>query len=185
MMVSANSAICVSAEPMVAGPKRLRKHLHLQIEPRPAQPRQRALPPGIAADQDNLQHAGDQHAPRRGMARGRKERGKRQRHHHRQVEQDRRGGRRREAAERVEDAAVERDQADQQQIGKRDAGELGRQREPARVRVEARRQQTDHRRHEQRARPRAARPGTASNSVKIRSANSCDGSVPLASRMRA
>ena len=41
-------------------------------------------------------------------------------------------GRRREAAERVEDAAVERDQADQQQIGKRDAGELDRQREAAR-----------------------------------------------------
>ena len=49
-----------------------------------------------------------------------------------------------EAVERVEDAAVERHQADQQQIGKGDAGELDRERKAARVLAEAGRQQIDH-----------------------------------------
>ncbi len=65
------------------------------------------------------------------MAGGRKERRKRQRHHHRQIEQDRRGGGGGETLQRIEDAAIERHQRDQQQIGKGDAGEIDREREAA------------------------------------------------------
>ena len=82
------------------------------------------------------------------------------RHHHRQIEQDRRRGGGGETIERVEDAAVERDEADQQQIGKRDAGEIDREREAARVLAKSRRQQIDHPGREQQARPPAARPGS-------------------------
>ena len=90
MMVSANSAIWVPAEPIVAGPEALEEGLHFGIDARPDEPRQRALPRGIAGDQQHLEHARDEHAPGRGMAGGRKKRRQRQRHHHRQVEQDRR-----------------------------------------------------------------------------------------------
>ena len=83
------------------------------------------------------------------MTRGRKKGRERKRDHQRQVEQDRccrRGG---ETLQRVENPAVERHQRHQQQIGKRDAGELDRQRKAAGVVREARRQDGNHRRREQ------------------------------------
>ena len=112
------------------------------------------------------------------MPGGREEHGDRERRHHREVEQDRRGGRRGEAAERVEDAAVERHQRDQQQIGKRDARELDRERKAAGVVGEARRQQS--------ITPGVNSSATASSttwlansSVKMRSANSAAGSTAV------
>ena len=141
MMVSANSAICVSAEPTVAGPKRLRKSFTSASNFGQRNRRQHALPRRIGADQQRFEHAGDQHAPGRGVAGGREEDGEGERRDHREIEQDRRGGSRGEALQRVEDAAVERHQADQQEIGKGDAGELDREREAAGVLVEAGREQ--------------------------------------------
>jgi hypothetical protein len=44
----------------------------------------------------------------------------------REVEQDRRGGVDPEAPDRIEDAAEQRDEADQQKVGEGDAGELDR-----------------------------------------------------------
>ena len=58
------------------------------------------------------------------MSGGRKERGQRQRRHHREVEKDRCGGRRGKTMQHVEHAAIQRDQRDQQQIGKGDPGQL-------------------------------------------------------------
>ena len=182
MMVSANSAIWVPAEPTVAGPKALEKDHHLGVESRPSQARQHAWR-RVAGDQQEFEDAGQQHAPRRRVARGRKEGRQRQRHHHRQVEQDRRRRRRRKTVERVEDAAVERDQADQQQIGKRDPGELDREREAARILAEARRQQIDHHRREQATASASSTTWIASSSVKIRSVNSRAGPCPLAPRI--
>ena len=148
MMVSANSAIWVSAEPIVAGPNRLRNSLTSSSSVRPAERRQHALARRVGRQQQHFEAARDEHAPGRRVAGGREEKRERQRRHHREVEQDRRrrgGG---EAAERVEDAAVERHQRDQQQIGKRDARELDRERKLAGIVGEARRQQRDHRRRE-------------------------------------
>jgi len=68
---------------------------------------------------------------------------------HRHVKQDRRGRGGGEAVERVEDAAVERHQRDQQQIGKGDARELDRKAEALRIGAEAGRQHVDNRRREQ------------------------------------
>ena len=82
------------------------------------------------------------------MAGGRKERRQRERHHHREIEQDRRGGGGGEALQRIEDAAIERHQRDQQQIGKCDAGEIDRERVAAGIVRKARRQHIDHRRRE-------------------------------------
>ena len=82
------------------------------------------------------------------MPRRRKEHGQRECRDHRKIEQDRRGRRRSEAAERIEDAAVERHQRHQQEIGKRDARELDRECETAGVIGEAGREQRDHRRRE-------------------------------------
>ena len=78
------------------------------------------------------------------MPGGREKRRQRQGHHHRQVEQDRRRGGRGEAVQRIEDAAVERDETDQEQIGERDPREVDRKREAARVVAESRRQQIDY-----------------------------------------
>jgi hypothetical protein len=50
--------------------------------------------------------------------------------------------------QRVEDAAIERHQRNQQQIGKRDARELDGEREPPRIMREAGREELDHRRGE-------------------------------------
>ena len=119
------------------------------------------------------------------MAGGRKESRKRQRHDQRQVEQDRRGGGGGETLQRIEDAAVERDQRDQQQIGKGDARELDREREApgscekpgastsitAGVNISATASSTI---------------WLASSSVKMRSANiAARLAAPLCSRMRA
>ena len=94
------------------------------------------------------------------MAGGREERGERQRRHHRQIEQDRRRRGRGETVQRVEHAAIERHQRDQQQIGKGDAREIDRERETARIAREARRQQRDHAGREQKRDAQAAQPGS-------------------------
>ena len=172
MMVSANSAIWVPAEPMVAGPEPLEEQHHLLVDARPGEPRQHALARRIAADQQELQKSGEQHAPGRGMPGGREKRRQRQGHHHRQVEQDRRRGGRGEAIQRIEDAAVERDEADQQQIGERDPREIDRKREAARVLAESGRQQIDHPGREQRAPRASSTTWLAASSVKTRSLNS-------------
>ncbi len=114
MMVSANSASCTPAEPTVAGAERAEELPHIGVKFGPAQRGEHADAPSIAADQQCLQHAGDQHAPGRGMAGGREEDGEQQRHDDRQVEQDRRRGRRGKTLQGIEDAAIERDQRDQQ-----------------------------------------------------------------------
>ena len=82
------------------------------------------------------------------MARGRKEHRDRERRHHRQIEQNGRCRRRREACQRIQNAAVKRDQRHQQEIGKGDARELDRQGEAFRILGKSRRQQGDHRRRE-------------------------------------
>ncbi len=82
------------------------------------------------------------------MAGGREEGGERERQDERQIEQDRRRGGGGETLQRIEDAAVERHQRDQQQIRKGDARELDREREASRILAEARRQHVDHRRRE-------------------------------------
>ena len=83
------------------------------------------------------------------MARSRKPHRHRQRHHDRQVEQDRRRRGGRKTLQRVENATVQGDQRDQQQIGKGDARELDRQPITARVTGEAGREHIDHCRREQ------------------------------------
>ena len=70
------------------------------------------------------------------MAGGRKKRRQRQRRHHRQIEQDRRRRRGRETMQRIEDAAIERDERDQQQIRKGDAREFDGERVSGRDRRE-------------------------------------------------
>ena len=92
MMVSANSASCTPVEPTVAGPSARKNWRTSASSSRPAQRGKRAGAPGVAADQQRLQHAGDQHAPGGGMAGGREEGREQQRHDHRQIEQDRRRG---------------------------------------------------------------------------------------------
>ena len=109
----------------------------------------RAGPGRVAGDQQEFEDTGHQHAPGRGMAGGRKKSRQRERDHEREIEQDRRGGGGGEALQRIEDAAIERDQRDQQQIGKRDAREIDCERETLRIAREARRQHIDHRRREQ------------------------------------
>ena len=64
--------------------------------------------------------------------------GERQRRHHGDVEQDRRGGRGGEPVHRVEHAAPQRHQRDQQQIRKRDSGQRYRERELAAARAKIR-----------------------------------------------
>ncbi len=129
--------------------ERTEEFAHVGIELGPAQRGERAGAPGIATDQQQLQHAGDQHAPGRRMAGAGKEPDHRERRHHREVEKDRRGGGGGEALQRIEDAAVERDQRDQQQIRKGDARELDRERIAARIFRKTRRQDVDHLRSEQ------------------------------------
>src|SRR5207253_3393564 len=77
-----------------------------------------------AADQQQFQHASQQHAPGRSVARRGKQTRQQQRRHHRQVEQN--GCRRRsgKARERVEDAAVERDERNQEEVREGNAREL-------------------------------------------------------------
>ena len=80
----------------------------------------------IAGKQEVLQEAGDQDAPRSRVAGVRKERGERQRCHHRDVEKDRGGRGTGKTLHDVQDAAIEGDQRDQQEIGKGDARQFDR-----------------------------------------------------------
>ena len=128
--------------------ERAKEFAHIRIEHGLAEARQHVGAPGVAHHQREFENAGDEHAPGGGVARGREEHGERKRRHHRQIEQDRRRGRRREMMDRIQDAAIERDQRHQQQIRKGDAGQFGREREAVRIGVEARRQHRNHLRRE-------------------------------------
>ena len=178
MMVSANSAIWVSAEPMVAGPNRLRKSFTSSSSRGQRNAGSTPCREASAASSSDFEAAGDQHAPGRGMAGGRKEQRERERRHHRQVEQDRRRGGRRKAAERIEDAAVERHQRDQQQIGKRDARELDREREALAVLRRSPAPAAEITAGVKISATASSTTCTMNSSVKMRSANSFDGSAP-------
>ena len=65
MMVSANSASCVPAEPMRRRNERLEEAAHVVVEAQRAERREHAGAQRVAADQRGLQHAGYQHAPGR------------------------------------------------------------------------------------------------------------------------
>ena len=67
------------------------------------------------------------------MARARKQEREPKGRHHGDIEQERRGRRRREAMQRVEDAAPQRHQRNQQQIRKRDPGQAYRKSELLRL----------------------------------------------------
>ena len=111
-----------------------------------------------------FEESGDEHAPGSGMPGGREEGRKCKRRHHRQVEEDRRRGGCGEPVQGVEDAAIERHQRDQHEVGKGDAGEFDRKREALRVVIEAGRQQRDdggreHERHREQHRLRGKQHG--------------------------
>ena len=178
MMVSANSASCVPAEPTVAGPEALEEALHVLVEPRPARSaaarrararrrRPAATPaqPAISTPQAAACPAVGKNAASASAT---------------IIDRLSRIGAAAAAAkrsERIEDAAVERHQRHQQQIGKRDARELDREREAPRVVAEAGREQIDHRRREDQ-RDASSTIWLASSSVKMRSANSRAASAP-------
>ena len=82
------------------------------------------------------------------MARARKQHHAGKGRDHRDVEQDWRRGRRRKAADRVENAPVERHQCYQQQIREGDAGEFDGQRKAARILGKSRRKKRDDARRE-------------------------------------
>ena len=115
------------------GDERFEEAPHVFVPCKRVERRHDAGAPRGAADQHGLQHSRDQDAPRRGMAGTREECRQRQRRHHREVEQDRcsRGGS--EAIERVEDAAPQRYQRDQQQIWKGDPSQIDGERELLRI----------------------------------------------------
>ena len=149
MMVSANSASCTPMEPIVAGPS-ARKNLRTSASSSGQRsavmaPARQASPPTssacktpeISTPQAAAWPAVGKNAASASVT------------HHRQIEQDRSRGGGGKALQRVEDAAIERDQRDQQQIGKGDAGEFDGERKPAGVARKARRQHVDHRRREQ------------------------------------
>ena len=69
MMVSANSAICTPAEPTVAGPSALKKRFTSSSSHGRRSVGHHVGAQRGAADQQHFEHAGDQHAPRRRMAR--------------------------------------------------------------------------------------------------------------------
>ena len=115
------------------GREAFEEELDLDIEPRPAKSRQRALPGRIGANQQRFEAPGDENSPGGGVACGRKKGGQGERRHHREIEQDRRGRSGGEARQRVEDTAVKRDQRHQQEIRKGDSGELDRGRKAAGV----------------------------------------------------
>ena len=68
MMVSANSAICTPAEPTVAGPSALKKRLTSSSQRGQRNAVMTPLRKRVAADQQHLENAGDQHAPGGGVA---------------------------------------------------------------------------------------------------------------------
>ena len=82
------------------------------------------------------------------MPGGGEERGERQRNDDREVQQDRCGRGTRIAVHHVEDRAIERDDRDQQQVGKGDPRELDRERAPLGIVGEPRRQERHDLRHE-------------------------------------
>src|SRR5262249_21357007 len=146
MMVSANSAIWMPAEPMVAGPsawkKRLTSSSHFGQRNAVITPLRNVSPPtsstsrmpamntpqaaawpGVGKNTATASVATMDTLNRRGAAAG--------------------------AAERVENAAVQRHQRHEQQIRKRDPCQLDRQRETARIVGKARREQGDHFRSEE------------------------------------
>ena len=127
------------------GAQRAEKPAHVGVEFGPAQHRQRAGAPGSrrrpAAPATRRRSA----RPRPRLGRRSEKGGQRQRHHHRQIEQGGGGGGRGEPLQRIEDAAVERHQRDQQQIGKSDAGQIDGKREALGIALKTRRQQIDRR----------------------------------------
>ena len=129
--------------------QRLEETPHVVVPGERVKRRHDAGPPGIATDQGGLQHARNQHAPGGSVAGTRKQPGHRERRHHRHIEQRRCRRRRRKAIDRVEDAAPQRHQRDQQQIRKRDPRQANRERELLRVAGKAGRQQVDRLRREQ------------------------------------
>jgi hypothetical protein len=131
------------------GPERPEEAPDIVVQGEAAKRRQAVAACEIGADHRGLEAACDEHAPRRRVACVRKERGEGECRHHRQIEQDRRRRGRGEALQRVENAAIERDEAHQQQIGKGDAGELDGNGEAVRVFPVAGGQQRDHRGREQ------------------------------------
>ena len=82
------------------------------------------------------------------MAGARKQKGRRERRHHRHVEQDRRRRRGGEAMQRVEDAAPQGHERNEQEIGERDPRQRHRERELLRLSGKARRQHFDRLRRE-------------------------------------
>ncbi|MNM92820.1 hypothetical protein D3C81_1051670 [compost metagenome] len=94
--------------------------------------------------EQQLGHAGDEHAPGQRHDRLVEIRGEQHgRADHADVEQHRREGRHREAPVAVEDATAEGGQRDQQQVGKGDAQQLAGQGELFRLAAKARREQHD------------------------------------------
>ena len=179
MMVSANSASCTPAEPTVAGPS-ARKNCRTSASS--CGQRNAASTPAREAsprDQQRIRarRRSARPRPRHGPAVG-KERRQRQRHHHREIEQDRRGRGGGEALQRVEDAAIERHQRDQQQIGKGDAGELDGERVRVRDRCEKPGASTSITAGVKNSATASSTIWLASSSVKMRSANRPARSAP-------
>ncbi len=82
------------------------------------------------------------------MTRGREERREQQREHHGEIEQDRRRGGGSEARHRLQHAREQRNEADEEQIGKGDPRQLDRQLELARHLLIGARHRPDAGRHE-------------------------------------
>src|SRR5262249_12075820 len=122
--------------------------LHIVVPGNAARARQLAQPPDRAGEQRHFEDAGNQNAPGGGVGGVWKKSREREGRHHRKVEQDGRGGRRREAVERVEHAAVERNERHREEIRKGDARERDREREAAGITLEAGGKNADHRRRE-------------------------------------
>ena len=132
-------------------------------DPRPLQAERHAVAPGRHRHPGELQDAGDEDAPGEGMRRRlRVQAGHQQRADQHHVEDDRREGRSREPADRVQDAAEQRRQRDEHQVGKGDPAELDRQGVALAVGREARGQAADH----DRAWQSRARSTTTSSTVR-------------------
>ena len=128
MMVSANSASCVPIEPSVAGPSARKKRADVFVELERREPRQDAAAARDRPPAEKYCRKPAISTPQAAAwpALG-KERRQRQRRHHRQIEEDRRRRGAGKAVHHVEHAAIQRHQRDQQQIGKRDPGQLDRE----------------------------------------------------------
>ncbi|ODS01638.1 hypothetical protein AUC69_05025 [Methyloceanibacter superfactus] len=131
------------------GSERLQEFPGRLIELRHAQPDAEAMGLGIGAEEQGLRHAGDEHAPGRGVAGIGEPRREQQRGDDREIEQHRRAGRRGETVIGVEDAGEQRLERHQRQIGEGDAGERDGQIEALRIADEAGGEKPDHLRREQ------------------------------------